>query len=121
MFDPKFRFALGLRDFYEGNFELRTIYNFRSAVSAWEEEHGINLIQKASGRITLEKNYRLCWNDLKKCMEMKNRSRPLHRRVFRRCLSGLSLCRPVPGKAAGKATGVKSAPMGKTAVGKRIQ
>jgi hypothetical protein len=27
MFDLKFRFALGLKDFDEGNFELRTIYN----------------------------------------------------------------------------------------------
>ena len=52
MFDLKFRFALGLRDFDEGNFELRTIYNFRSAVSAYEEEQGINLIHKASEQIT---------------------------------------------------------------------
>jgi len=54
MFDLKFRFALGLKDFDEGNFELRTIYNFRSAVSAYEEEHGINLIHKASEQITDE-------------------------------------------------------------------
>jgi hypothetical protein len=54
MFDLKFRFALGLKDFDEGNFELRTIYNFRSAVSAYEEEHGINLIHKASEKITDE-------------------------------------------------------------------
>jgi hypothetical protein len=54
MFDLKFRYALGLKDFDEGNFELRTIYNFRSAVSAYEEEHGINLIHKASEQITDE-------------------------------------------------------------------
>ncbi len=54
MFDLKFRFALGIRDFDEGNFELRTIYNFRSAVSAYEEKHGINLIHKASEQITDE-------------------------------------------------------------------
>jgi hypothetical protein len=54
MFDLKFRFALGLRDFDEGNFELRTIYNFRSAVSNYEEEHGVNLIHKASEQITDE-------------------------------------------------------------------
>lgn len=54
MFDLKFRYALGLRDFDEGNFELRTIYNFRSAVSAYEEEYGINLIHKASEQITDE-------------------------------------------------------------------
>ena len=54
MFDLKFRFALGLRDFDEGNFELRTIYNFRAALSAYEQEHGINLIHKASEQITDE-------------------------------------------------------------------
>jgi hypothetical protein len=37
MFDLKFRFALGLKDFEKGNFELRTIYNFRSPLSAYEE------------------------------------------------------------------------------------
>ena len=54
MFDLKFRFALGLKDFDEGNFELRTIYNFRSALSAYEAEQGINLIQKACEKITDE-------------------------------------------------------------------
>jgi hypothetical protein len=54
MFDLKFRYALGLRDFDEGNFELRTIYNFRAAVSAYEEEHGVNLIHTASEQITDE-------------------------------------------------------------------
>ncbi|AHC15309.1 transposase [Salinispira pacifica] len=54
MFDLKFRYALGLKDFDEGNFELRTIYNFRSAVSAYEEEHRVNLIHKASEQITDE-------------------------------------------------------------------
>ena len=54
MFDLKFRFALGLRDFDEGNFELRTIYNFRSALSAYEQEHGVNLIHKASEQLTDE-------------------------------------------------------------------
>jgi len=54
MFDLKFRYALGLKDFDEGNFELRTIYNFRSAVSGYEEKHGVNLIHKASEQITDE-------------------------------------------------------------------
>jgi len=54
MFDLKFRYALGLRDFDEGNFELRTIYNFRSSLSAYEQEHGVNLIHKASEKITDE-------------------------------------------------------------------
>ena len=54
MFDLKFRYALGLRDFDEGNFELRTIYNFRAALCSWEKEHGENLIHKASEQITDE-------------------------------------------------------------------
>jgi hypothetical protein len=54
MFDLKFRYALGLKDFDEGNFELRTIYNFRAALSAYEEEHEVNLIHKASEQITDE-------------------------------------------------------------------
>jgi hypothetical protein len=54
MFDLKFRYALGLRDFDEGNFELRTIYNFRAALSAYEEAHGVNLIHEASEQITDE-------------------------------------------------------------------
>lgn len=54
MFDLKFRYALGLKDFDEGNFELRTIYNFRAALSGYQDEHGINLIHKASEQITDE-------------------------------------------------------------------
>lgn len=54
MFDLKFRYALGLRDFDEGHFELRTIYNFRAALVAYEKEHGVNLIGRASEKITDE-------------------------------------------------------------------
>lgn len=52
MFDLQFRYALGLKDFDEGNFELRTIYNFRAALGTYEQENGINLIQKACEKIT---------------------------------------------------------------------
>jgi hypothetical protein len=54
LFDLKFRYALGLHDFDEGHFELRTIYNFRRALVDYEAEHGVNLIREATERITDE-------------------------------------------------------------------
>jgi len=54
LFDMKFRYALGLHDFDEGHFELRTIYNFRAALATYEADHGVNLIQKATEQITDE-------------------------------------------------------------------
>ncbi|MDA3955230.1 transposase [Oceanispirochaeta sp.] len=54
LFDLQFRYALGLHDFDEGHFELRTIYNFRAALAAYEAEHGVNLIRLASEQITDE-------------------------------------------------------------------
>ena len=54
LFDLKFRYALGLHDFDEGHFELRTIYNFRKALVDYEAEHGINLIKEATEKVTDE-------------------------------------------------------------------
>ena len=54
LFDLQVRYALGLRDFDEGYFDLRTLYYFRAALVEYEREHGINLIQKASEQITDE-------------------------------------------------------------------
>lgn len=54
LFDLQFRYALGLHDFDEGHFELRTVYNFRAALAAYEAEYGVNLIRKASEQITDE-------------------------------------------------------------------
>lgn len=52
LFDLEYRYALGLQDIDEGAFELRTLYNFRSAVTAYEEKHGVNLIRKVCEQIT---------------------------------------------------------------------
>jgi len=52
LFDLKFRYALGLHNFDEGHFELRTIYNFRAALSEYEDKHKINLVRKATEKIT---------------------------------------------------------------------
>jgi protein-tyrosine-phosphatase len=54
LFDLQIRYALGLRDFDDGYFDLRTLYYFRAALVEYEREHGINLIQKASEQITDE-------------------------------------------------------------------
>lgn len=52
LFDLQVRYALGLHDFDEEYFDLRTIYNFRGALCEYEREHGLNLIQKATEKIT---------------------------------------------------------------------
>ena len=54
LFDLQVRYALGLRDFDEGYFDLRTLYYFRAALVEYEQKHEINLIQKASEQITDE-------------------------------------------------------------------
>jgi len=54
LFDVQVRYALGLRELDEGSFDLRTLYNFRSAVVQYEREHGVNLITQATAQITDE-------------------------------------------------------------------
>ena len=54
LFDLQVRYALGLRDFDEGYFDLRTLYYFRAALVEYEQKHEINLIQKATEQITDE-------------------------------------------------------------------
>ena len=54
LFDLQVRYALGLRDFDEGYFDLRTLYYFRAALVEYERRHGINLIRKATEEITDE-------------------------------------------------------------------
>jgi hypothetical protein len=54
LFDIQFRYALGLHDIDKDNFDLRTIYNFRSAISSYEEKMGINLVRKAVEQLTDE-------------------------------------------------------------------
>lgn len=48
------RHALGYRDIREGEFDLRTIYNFRQRLSEYMQETGINLIEKAFEQVTDE-------------------------------------------------------------------
>jgi len=52
LFDMQVRYALGLQDFDEEYFDLRTIYYFRGALCEYERKHGVNLIQKATEKIT---------------------------------------------------------------------
>ncbi len=52
LFDLQVRYALGLNDFDEQYFDLRTIYNFRGLLCKYERNHNVNLIQKATAKIT---------------------------------------------------------------------
>lgn len=52
LFDLQVRYALGLHDFDENYFDLRTIYNFRKLLVNHENEHGENLIKTAVDKIT---------------------------------------------------------------------
>ncbi len=54
LFDLQVRYALGLRDFDEGYFNLRTLYYFRVALVEYEQEHKISLIRQATEQITDE-------------------------------------------------------------------
>jgi len=54
LYDLQVRFALGLADFDAGYFDLRTIYNFRSALLNYEKETGISLVTLATQAITNE-------------------------------------------------------------------
>jgi len=54
LFDLQVRYALGLRDFEEGYFDLRTLYYFRAALVEYEQKHDINLIRQATEQITDE-------------------------------------------------------------------
>lgn len=52
VFDVQVRFALGYRDLKEGEFELRTLYNFRRRLSQYNQTHGTNLLVAAFRDIT---------------------------------------------------------------------
>jgi hypothetical protein len=51
-FNLQVRFALGIYDLGESGFDLRTLYNFRQRVSAYNQEHGTNLLSQAFEDIT---------------------------------------------------------------------
>jgi hypothetical protein len=52
VFDLQVRYALGYHDFKEGDFDLRTLYNFRRRLSKYNREHGVNLLEQAFVDIT---------------------------------------------------------------------
>lgn len=52
VFDVQVRFALGYRDLKEGDFDLRTLYNFRQRLSRYNQEYGTNLLAQAFEDIT---------------------------------------------------------------------
>ena len=51
-FDLQIRYALGIHDLNESDFDLRTLYYFRERLSRYNLEHGVNLLTKAFEHIT---------------------------------------------------------------------
>jgi anti-sigma28 factor (negative regulator of flagellin synthesis) len=54
VYNLQVRYALGYRDIREGEFDLRTIYNFRQRLSRHMQETGENLIEKAFEQVADE-------------------------------------------------------------------
>jgi hypothetical protein len=52
VFDLQVRYALGYRDLQEGEFDVRTLYNFRQRLSRYNQEQGVNLLVQAFEEIT---------------------------------------------------------------------
>ena len=52
VFDMQVRYALGYRDLKEGEFDIRTLYNFRQRLSRYNQAQGVNLLVKAFEEIT---------------------------------------------------------------------
>ena len=52
LYDLQVRYAIGYDSLTEGEFELRTLYNFRRRLSQYNLEHGINLLGLAFADIT---------------------------------------------------------------------
>lgn len=51
-FNVLVRYALGIHELGESDFDIRTMYNFRQRLSRYNQEHGINLIEQAFEDIT---------------------------------------------------------------------
>jgi hypothetical protein len=51
-FDLQVRYALGYENLGEGEFDLRTVYNFRHRLSHWMQTHGENLLDQAFVQVT---------------------------------------------------------------------
>jgi hypothetical protein len=54
VFDLQVRYAVGLDNLGEGEFDLRTVYNFRLAVCKHRQETGENLVDQAFAQVTDE-------------------------------------------------------------------
>jgi hypothetical protein len=52
VFDMQVRYALGYRNLKDGEFDVRTLYNFRQRLSRHNQEHGVNLLAQAFEGIT---------------------------------------------------------------------
>ena len=52
LYDLQVHYAVGYEDLAEGDFELRTLYNFRRRLSQYNLEHGTNLLEAAFVDIT---------------------------------------------------------------------
>src|SRR5512139_2768742 len=52
LYDLQVRYAVGYESLTEGDFELRTLYNFRRRLSQYNVEHGTNLLEAAFVDIT---------------------------------------------------------------------
>ena len=51
-YDLQVRYAVGYDNLGDGQFELRTLYNFRRRVSEYNQAHGTNLLQAAFADVT---------------------------------------------------------------------
>lgn len=52
LYDLQVRYALGYHQFGAGDFELRSLYNFRQRLSQYNQEHGVNLLEQAFEELT---------------------------------------------------------------------
>jgi len=59
LFDIQVRHALGLDSLNDGDFTLRTVYNFRNRLSEYEKEEEINLIHECFRHVT-DEQMRVC-------------------------------------------------------------
>src|SRR3990170_5418308 len=53
-FDLQIRFALGYKNLGDGQFDLRTVYNFRHRLAEHMQKTGVNLIEQSFERISDE-------------------------------------------------------------------
>lgn len=50
--DIRYNVALGIQDLNEGDISIRTLYNFRNRVVAYDQEHGVDLMLEVFERLT---------------------------------------------------------------------